>query len=362
MAEFRMSHSVHPAKTTSTPTSVLLSVANLTGQRDRYLLARTLVTTLNELISSKRIAMYRILPSDQGEEAILIAETEGHPDDISAQAEVCISISSRADFSSAFNSREAFLPPLGNSISATVYPIIGQHGVAGLLEMVSEAHGDLDRQLILALLKVYSNYLTILEESETDTLTGLLNRRTFDNNIEAIIAEQYATDELQSDVKLKFPARRREGAALPHWLAVIDIDHFKRVNDKFGHVYGDEVLLLLSRNMRRIFRQRDKLFRFGGEEFIVVLDRTTPENAKRVLERFRAVIEHYHFPQVGKVTISIGFVRLDRVDVTSSIVGRADQALYYAKHHGRNQVCFYDDLVATGKLAVEHYSDDMQLF
>jgi len=151
-------------------------------------------------------------------------------------------------------------------------------------------------------------------------------------------------------------------AELPHWLAVMDIDYFKRVNDKFGHLYGDEVLLLLSRNMQRIFRQHDKLFRFGGEEFVVVLDRTSLENAKNVLERFRLAIEQYDFPQVGQVTISIGFVRLDKAEVPSSIVGRADQALYHAKQHGRNQVVFYEDLISEGDLKEEHYSDDLELF
>ncbi len=260
------------------------------------------------------------------------------------------------------NSRTSLVKPLGNATYLSVYPIVGQHGVVGLLEMISDPHSDMDKHLILALLKVYSNYLTLLDESETDTLTGLLNRRTFDNNIEKIISEYSVSDDEQTKSDPQNPARRAESSEFPHWLAVIDIDHFKRVNDKFGHLYGDEVLLLLARQMRLIFRQNDKLFRFGGEEFVVVLDRTSQENAKVVLERFRSAIEHFRFPQVGKVTVSIGFVRMDKVDVSSAIIGRADQALYYAKHHGRNQVCFYEDLIAAGKLVEEHFSNDIQLF
>ena len=357
-----MPQSLHSAPKQHTPAGVLQSVANITGQRDRDLLARTLLSTLTELIHSHRITMYRILPTDQGAEAILVAEACGHPDDASTNPEVSITISSRADFSSVCNSGKECVQPIGGETFLSVYPIVGQHGIAGLLEMISNAHSDMDMHLISAFLKVYSNYLTILEESETDTLTGLLNRRTFDNNIEKIIADHSIPDNTLAASSPQHLVRRAENVELPHWLAVMDIDHFKRVNDKFGHLYGDEVLLLLSRNMRRIFRQRDKLFRFGGEEFVVVLDRTSQQNAKKVLERFRKAIEDYQFPQVGKVTISIGFVRLDKADVSSSIVGRADQALYYAKDHGRNQVCFYEDLVAEGKLAGEHYSDDMQLF
>lgn len=347
-----------------TPVSVLRSVATITGQRDRDLLAQTLVGTLSELIPSNRITMYRILPTDQGVEAILIAQTRNDPKNTPTLPELSIVVSERADFQAVLNSGTESVLPLGENAFRSIYPIIGKHGIVGLFEIVSDAHSDTDRHLILSFLMVYSNYLAILDESEIDTLTGLLNRRTFENNLEKIIAERSASDDVQnvSSANPHQPARRYSDEDLPHWLAVMDIDHFKRVNDQFGHLYGDEVLLLLSRSMRRMFRQRDKLFRFGGEEFVVVLDRTSLENARNVLERFRAAIEQYDFPQVGRVTISIGFVRLDKAEVPSSIVGRADQALYYAKDHGRNQVCFYEDLVAEGKLVAEHYSDDIQLF
>jgi len=357
-----MSRSRQSASQCNTPTGVLQSVAAITAQRDRELLARSLVSTLVGLIHCNRITMYRILPTDQGEEAILVAETCSRPDDASIHPEVNIPIQSRTDFNSVFHSGKEYEQPLDNKTSLSVYPIVGEHGVVGLIEIISEEITDTDRHLILALLKVFSNYQLILDESETDTLTGLLNRRTFDNNIEKIIEEHSASDEAQTGLGTQHPARRKGVPELPHWLAIIDIDFFKRINDKFGHLYGDEVLLLLSRSMQRIFRQRDKLFRFGGEEFIVVLDRTDEESAKTVLDRFRVAIEQYDFPQVGQVTISIGFVRLDKVEVSSVIIGRADQALYYAKHHGRNQVCCYEDLVAEGKLAGEHYSDDIQLF
>jgi len=355
-----MPRSSHTDSKQNTPTGVLQSVAALTSQRDRDLLARALVCTLSELIRSNSIAMYLIMHTDQDKEAVLVADACGQTDGTPHHQKTSIAVSSRADFSSVCDSKKESIRPLDKNTFMSVYPIVGNRGVVGLLEIVSDVLGDLDTHLILAFVKVYSNYLSILDESETDTLTGLLNRRTFDNNIEKIIAERSAPGDPQHSPNRT--ARRTESTELPHWLAVMDIDHFKRINDKFGHLYGDEVLLLLSRNMQRIFRQRDKLFRFGGEEFIVVLDRTDLESARGVLERFRKTISQYEFPQVGKVTISIGFVRLDKADVPSSIIGRADQALYYAKEHGRNKVCFYEDLVAEGKIAGASYSDDMQIF
>lgn len=358
----RMSHSSRASPNLNTPTGVLQAVAVITCQRDRDLMALSLVNTLIELRPCTHIAMYRIFQNENEQEATLVAEARDNLNQSLPQSENSVLISENKHFSSVLASNTMLEQPLEDGSFLSIYPITVQHGVVGLLEITSDAHSKSDQHLIMAILKVYSNYLTLLEESETDTLTGLLNRRTFDNNIEKIIEEHSAPDDIPSGLNQHNPSRRAKSSEFPHWLAVIDIDHFKRVNDRFGHLYGDEVLLLLSRQMRLVFRQSDKLFRFGGEEFIVVLDRTSRENASNVLERFRTTIEQFHFPQVGKVTVSIGFVRLDKKEVSSSIIGRADQALYYAKHHGRNQVCFYEDLVAAGKLSGEHFSDDVQLF
>jgi diguanylate cyclase (GGDEF)-like protein len=346
----------------NTPVSVLQSIAAITGQRDRDMLAQSLVSTLTELIHSIRITMYRILPNEQDEEAILVAQSILNPDDTTPTSELSVFLSTRPDFKTVFDSGKEQVDTIAEHILRSVFPITGKHGIAGLLEIISDDRAEMDKRLILPFLMVYSNYLSILDESETDTLTGLLNRRTFENNMERIIANERASVTITEPPSNSHPARRSVNPEHPHWLAVMDIDHFKRINDQFGHLYGDEVLILLSRKMKRIFRQSDKLFRFGGEEFIVVLERTTLDCAKKVLERFRHGIETFHFPQVGKVTISIGFVRLDKADVPTAIVGRADQALYYAKEHGRNQVCFYEELVSEGKLAGEHFSDDLELF
>lgn len=343
----------------NTPVGVLRAVATMTGQRDRELLARTVVTTLSGLVHSHRITMYRLVPAEDSNEAILTAQSSNTDDTASR---VSFVVSDRPHFQSVMDSGKVSMHQLDSGAYQSIYPISDKQNIAGLLEVIASSHNEIDRQLITAFLKVYNNYLAILDESETDTLTGLLNRRTFENNLERIIQECSGDDDSQVEANSLQPARRSNSNESPHWLAVMDIDNFKKINDQFGHLYGDEVLLLLSRLMRRVFRQDDKLFRFGGEEFIVVLDRTDLESAKNVLERFRAAVENYHFPQLGRVTISIGFVSLNRADGPSSIVGRADQALYYAKDHGRNLVCYYDDLISEGKLAVEHFSDDIELF
>jgi diguanylate cyclase (GGDEF)-like protein len=144
---------------------------------------------------------------------------------------------------------------------------------------------------------------------------------------------------------------------------MLDIDHFKRVNDNFGHLIGDEVLLLLARLMRSTFRFHDQLYRFGGEEFVVLMHCSQNGQAQAAFERLRNNTEQHIFPQVGHITISVGFTEIRRGDTPSGAFERADKAVYYAKEHGRNQVCNYESLIAEGKLAAESANiGDIELF
>lgn len=204
------------------------------------------------------------------------------------------------------------------------------------------------RDVIMGIFLVYQNYQRLLDYSERDALTGLLNRKTFEEQF----SRQHAGG---AGIQLPMEEEPRQ------WLAVLDIDHFKAVNDNFGHLFGDEVLILVANRLRAMFRAQDKVFRFGGEEFVVLLRSVTQEQARDALERLRADIEAYTFPQVGKITISIGFTATDNSS-SVEIMGRADQALYYAKEHGRNQVCLYDDLVRSGALKTKVTNDDVELF
>src|SRR5690606_38430372 len=115
------------------------------------------------------------------------------------------------------------------------------------------------------------------------------------------------------------------------------IDHFKQVNDTFGHLYGDEILILVSRMMKESFRPDDWIFRFGGEEFIVVLNNVSMQSAITSLDRFRERIAQRIFPQIGRLTLSIGVTSVDYDAGLTHIMTQADRALYFAKNHGRNR-------------------------
>lgn len=346
-----------------TPVSLLQSVVTITEQRDRERLEQALLDTLAEIMPIRRITLYQMISREQGGEAVIVSEKAEDSVSRNIHNGPSFQIAQRLEFGSVIETGKEFVRFVQDeNVFQSVYPIHGSGGISGFLEIISGHHSEGDQRIIQAFLKIYSNYLHILLESETDTLTGLLNRRTFDQNIGKIIAERTASDNAALLTPKSHPARRKVSAEASHWLALMDIDHFKKVNDEYGHLYGDEVLVLMARYMRQVFRRRDKLFRFGGEEFVVVLDRTNLKSAREVLERFRKTIAKHNFPQIGKVTVSIGFICLDKAEVPSEMIGHADQALYYAKQHGRNQVCQYEELVAMGKLAGQHYSEDLEIF
>ena len=211
--------------------------------------------------------------------------------------------------------------------------------------------------MVSGIVSVYRNFQNLLDYSERDSLTGLLNRKTFDDQLARML---HAAD--VEPVTSDLAERRQQSGDEKQWLAVVDVDHFKTVNDRFGHLYGDEVLILIANLLQSSFRTQDRVFRFGGEEFVVLLRSTTLDNARRIIERFRVNVENHHFPQVGQVTASIGFTSVSAADSPVVTLGHADQALYFAKAHGRNRVCHYEELVEGGLLQTVTTNDTAEFF
>jgi diguanylate cyclase (GGDEF)-like protein/PAS domain S-box-containing protein len=152
----------------------------------------------------------------------------------------------------------------------------------------------------------------------TDTLTGVWNRRQ-------------GTDLIAADL-----SARRPGQALS--LLMLDIDHFKSINDTYGHQAGDNVLIEVASRVRRSLRGNDVVARWGGEEFVVMLRDCALPDARRLAEEIRSTIAEVPFGTLGSLTVSIGAAEIRANENLASWLGRADQALYRAKRAGRNEV------------------------
>jgi two-component system cell cycle response regulator len=194
----------------------------------------------------------------------------------------------------------------------------------------------LDREEMLARLRTqvkrkrYNEQLRIsvtrtIEMAVIDGLTGLHNRRYLDNHLQTLVD--------------RAKTRRR-----PLSMVMIDLDHFKRINDTFGHIAGDAVLKEAARRIRRNVRGIDLACRYGGEEFAVVMPETDGTTAAMVAERIRTQIGNLPIDANGTllpITASFGVSQLDwSADTLDGLVDRADQALYRAKKDGRNQVVY----------------------
>ncbi|RBC12069.1 hypothetical protein BRO02_13415, partial [Xanthomonas oryzae pv. oryzae] len=193
--------------------------------------------------------------------------------------------------------------------------------------------GSAAQAMLRGFARFLQNYRSLLDDAQRDALTCLRNRKTFDD----VILRLFAGDAESS---------AEQGV----WLGIVDIDHFKRVNDTFGHLYGDEVLLLVAQLMQRAFRQHDLLFRFGGEAFVIVVRGVDRDTAVSLFERLRLAVAQHLFPQVGQVTLSTGIVELTHGRLISEMLDEADKALYWAKQHGRNRAALYAELIASGQL------------
>jgi diguanylate cyclase (GGDEF)-like protein len=203
---------------------------------------------------------------------------------------------------------------------------------------------DKDTHMIDGMLQIYRNFCQLLQESQTDSLTGLANRKTFDECFSRV----YELQPFDEDEPAVAVEQRKPHAQTTFWIAMIDIDHFKSVNDRFGHLYGDEVLILLAQLLKNALRNDDLVFRFGGEEFVLMIRCESRDEAAGLLERLRSTVASQEIPQVGQVTISIGATEMVRNTFAGTLLDYADKALYYSKQNGRNRLTFFEDMERMG--------------
>ena len=330
---------------------ILQNLVQMTGQRDHLRLEVSVLSTFLQLPAITKVralellkldAAYWVRPRTWSQDGQLVSAAQDFANDpqrcpLSTIAHLhhCVTAKEhQAQYTLAPNEHVLWLP------------VWMHEEVRACLEITqSKPFSTAGLDVITGIFKVYQNYQSLLDYSERDALTGLLNRKTFDEHLLrfASATQDHRTEEQP-------------------WLAVIDIDHFKSVNDKFGHLFGDEVLILVANLLRNAFGPQHRIFRFGGEEFVVLMPASSKETALASLEGFRDMVAQHEFPQVGRVTVSVGFAGA-KLCSPVEILGQADQALYYAKENGRNRVCHFERLQDQGLLHSSQIShDDVELF
>jgi diguanylate cyclase (GGDEF)-like protein len=231
--------------------------------------------------------------------------------------------------------------------SLLVLPLLVKDEVIGTFSVAAKRSGAFpgDRREMLGVianqvaisLQNARMYQIVEEQATTDGLTGLVNHRTFQERFAAMLG-------------------RAERHHFPVSMILTDIDHFKKINDTYGHPTGDEVLRRVAAILGASARKIDIVARYGGEEFAIVLESTDRAGARNLAERIRAEIEQQRFQSAKGAfgaTISLGVACFpDDATQKADIIARADQSLYAAKHGGRNRtVCFADTARASKPLA-----------
>lgn len=176
-------------------------------------------------------------------------------------------------------------------------------------------------------LKIVAFFFTVFLLSAHQNLVTVHNH----DDLTSAYTRRYLFDQLEE----KIHSNRRSDSNIS--LMMIDIDHFKELNDEHGHYVGDSILVELSTVVNRTIRNDDIFARTGGEEFLLLLPDTTHEEAIKLAERLRVVIERMSRPGMS-VTVSIGVVEWDGKESADSLYNRADEAMYEAKARGRNKV------------------------
>ncbi|MGZ5619659.1 MAG: GGDEF domain-containing protein [Methylobacter sp.] len=206
---------------------------------------------------------------------------------------------------------------------------VEQQQLGALKLMRNHRFSDADLQLLEALLccliyplKNATLFHQALKMAYTDPLTQTHNRASFN-------------DSIKREMSLAIRASKKLS------LIFFDIDHFKAINDKYGHDCGDITLASSAKRIKESLRDSDIVFRYGGEEFVILLSDTDDKGAELLAERIRESIEHHTIAygmEAIKVTASLGVSTLRDDDALESFVKRADEAMYAAKSNGRNQV------------------------
>ncbi|MBT1444689.1 GGDEF domain-containing protein [Shewanella sp. JM162201] len=317
----------------SAPEHLLNSVASITEQRQLQSLASSLIETIEQTMGVDQVAV------------INVGDVPHFPQMMSSSG-FALGLSPLPPCVQACVERgEVILCELTTPCKVAL-PIKMNDVVVKVLLINDIEPDEAQITMLRAFSRIYENFARVVQDSQTDSLTGLLNRKAYDARLFHM-----------------FTCIRNETRRAPYfWILTFDIDFFKKINDTLGHLYGDEVLLKLSRIMRECFGSDDAQFRFGGDEFVVLLDNKSQHEVEVLCRQLLQQAATIYHEKIGPVTLSIGIAALNLEDNPASVMMKADKALYFAKENGRNRWAFYHQLIQQGDMLPPHIDDDIELF
>ncbi|MCL1037287.1 GGDEF domain-containing protein [Shewanella submarina] len=318
--------------------AVLNSVVQLTGKRQIRALGESLVDTIHNSLDATAVAFVAV-NSPIHFPACMLPKKNALPESSLLD---CVQKCSRQNQMVSERHDDSVLTALPIMVNGITVKVL-------LIKSIMEM-SEHQISLLTGFARVYENFLNVMLDMETDSLTGLLNKKAYYSQVLAVLEDDdSAVCEESGDPKF-------------FWLVIFDVDKFKKINDTFGHLYGDEILLLVANTMIKVFDDEDLLFRFGGDEFVVLLSPRTKEKAREVLKQFQQEIACIRNDKLWPVRCSIGGVNASGAENPTDLLVQADRALYYVKENGRGKIAFYCDLLDDGVMTNEHFEDDIELF
>ena len=338
-------------------------IVKLTDHRDRDFLELTLSKALIDLLPIQRIVIARVMSEEGDRRWLEVARLDAKGggklvDPLHVDFATLARLDDAPDRLQCLERREmveiAWAGEEGPRINMLPLFSDSRQDDEGVIEVHSEAVLTSDELLVIEQLRrIYRNMYTLLEYSDRDALTGLLNRKSLDDAFYSAVLEDLdgvtgvppdasAAQGLAQDRRHRVPAN--------YWLGSASIDNFDLIHERHGPLIAQEVLLLVARVMNNTFRTYDRIYRFGGEHFGVLMHCPDEALVLAAFERFRLNVKKSSLPQVGRVSVSCGFTTVLADDSPISALEKTQRAVDSAHASGGNQVCSHLRLVRSGAL------------
>ncbi len=333
-------------------------IVKLTDHRDRDLLELTLSKALIDLLPVGRIVIAHVMNEDGEKRWLEVARLDARGggrviDPSRIDFSTLLKLEDASDRFKCLQSRDrveiAWAGPEGPRI--TMLPLFSDLRAddEGVIELHSDAALSAhDLQLLDHLRHIYRNMYALLEYSDRDALTGLLNRQSLDDAFYSAVLEDIDGSCALEGATPAQGQERRHRVPANYWLGSAVIDNFGLISDKHGYTVAQEVLQLVGRIMSNTFRTYDRLYHFATDHYGVLMHCPDEALVLSAFERFRANVEKSNFAQVGRVTVSCGFTTVTADDSPASALEKTQRAVGFACRSGGNKACSYVGLAQRG--------------